>query len=89
MIHRPMAKLNERGNFFMTPEEFQEIMLDVLNREEIVDLDTNLNDVEEWDSMGYIAYLAMAAEHTEKTIRAKDIRNAVTMRDLYDLIVKE
>ena len=73
----------------MTPEEFQERMLDVLNREEVVDLDTNLNDIEEWDSMGYVAYLAMAAEYTERTIRAMDIRNAVTMRDLYNLIVKE
>lgn len=72
----------------MTPEEFQERMLDVLNREEEVDLDANLDDIEEWDSMGYVAYLAMAAEYTEKIIRAADVRNAVTVRDLYELIVK-
>ncbi len=73
----------------MTTEEFQERMLDVLNREEEVDLDANLDDIEEWDSMGYVAYLAMAAEYTEKIIRAADVRNAVTVRDLYELIVKE
>lgn len=73
----------------MTEQEFKEKMLDVLNREEEVELDTNLNDVEEWDSLAYVAFLTMAAEYTEKTIRAAQVRNAQTMRDLYDLIVKD
>lgn len=72
----------------MTPEEFKERMLDVLNRDEEVEMDANLDEVEEWDSLGYISYLAMAAEYTDKTIRAAEIRNAKTMQDLYDLIVK-
>ena len=73
----------------MTVEEFQDKMMDVLNRDEPVDLDANLSDIEEWDSLGYIAYLAMASGYTEKVIRAADIRSAVTVRDLYELIVKE
>lgn len=75
--------------FQLTVEEFKEQMLDVLNREEEVDLDTNLADIEEWDSVAYVTYLAMAAEYTERTVRAAEVRNAKTVRDLYDIIVKE
>jgi acyl carrier protein len=73
----------------MTEQEFKEKMLDVLNREEEVELDTNLNDVEEWDSLAYIAFLTMTADCTDKVIRATQVRNAQTMRDLYELIVKD
>jgi len=73
----------------VTVEEFKEQMIDVLNREEEVDLDTNLADIEEWDSVAYVAYLAMAAEYTERTVRAAEVREAKTMRDLYNILVKE
>lgn len=73
----------------MTVEEFKEQMLYVLNREEAVDLDTNLADIEEWDSVAYVAYLSMTAEYTDRIIRAAEIRSAKTMRDLYNLIVND
>lgn len=73
----------------MTVEEFKEQMLDVLNREDEVELDDKLEDIEEWDSLGYVAFLAMAAEFTEKNIRASDVRGAKTVRDLYNLIAEE
>lgn len=73
----------------MSVEEFKEQMLDVLNREEEVELDDKLEDIEEWDSLGYVAFLAMAAEFTEKNIRASDVRGAKTVRDLYNLIAEE
>ena len=70
----------------LTVEEFKEKMLDVLNREEEVELETKLSDLEEWDSLAYVAFLAMAAEYTDKSIRASQVRNAQTMQDLYALI---
>ena len=70
----------------MTVEEFKEQMLDVLNREDEVELDDNLDDIEEWDSLSYVAFLAMAADYTERTIRASEVRGAKTVRDLYELI---
>ena len=73
----------------MTVEEFKEQMLDILNREEEIELDDKLEDIEEWDSLGYVAFLAMAAEFTEKTIRASEVRGAKTVRDLYNLIEGE
>ena len=73
----------------MTVEEFQEQMLDVLNREEAINLDDRLEDIEEWDSLGYVAFLAMAAEFTEKNIKASQVRGAETVRDLYNLIAED
>ena len=70
----------------MTVEEFKEQMMDVLNREEEVELDDNLDEIEEWDSLSYVAFLAMAADYTERTIRASEVRGAKTVRDLYELI---
>lgn len=73
----------------MTVEEFKEQMQDLLNRDEEVELDENLDDIEEWDSLGYVAFLAMAAEFTEKTIKASEVRSAKTVQDLYNLIEGE
>ena len=73
----------------MTVEEFKEQMMDILNRDEEVELDDRLEDIEEWDSLGYVAFLAMAAEYTEKTIRASEVRGAETVRDLYNLVAGE
>ncbi len=73
----------------MSKEEFLEQMLDILNREEEVSLDDSLDNIDEWDSLGYVAFLAMAAEFTDKTIRASEVRGAKTVRDLYDLVAGE
>lgn len=73
----------------MSKEEFLEQMLDVLNREEEISLDDKLEDIDEWDSLGYVAFLAMAAEYTEKSIRASEVRNAKTVGDLYNLVAGE
>ncbi|MBQ9441403.1 MAG: hypothetical protein IJU55_00110 [Selenomonadaceae bacterium] len=73
----------------MSKEEFLEQMLDVLNREEEISLDDKLEDIDEWDSLGYVAFLAMAAEYTEKSIRASEVRGAKTVGDLYNLVAGE
>ena len=73
----------------MTVEEFQEQMLDILNREEEINLEDRLEDIEEWDSLGYVAFLAMAAEFTDKTIKASQVRGAETVQDLYNLVAED
>ena len=73
----------------MSKEEFLEQMLDILNREEEVSLEDKLEDIEEWDSLGYVAFLAMAAEYTDKTIKASEVRGAQTVGDLYNLVAEK
>ncbi len=70
----------------MSKEEFLEQMLDVLNREDEIHFEDQLEDIEEWDSLGYVAFLAMATEFTDKTIKASEVRGAQTVEDLYNLI---
>lgn len=46
----------------MTVHEFQEKIADILYREDLLDLDTPLNEIEEWDSVAYVAFVSMASE---------------------------
>ena len=73
----------------MSKEEFLEQMMDVLNREEELQLEDSLENIDEWDSLGYVAFLAMAAEYTEKVIKASEVRGAKTVGDLYNLVTGE
>lgn len=75
----------------MTEEVFKKNMTDILYREDLPDLDTPLNEIEEWDSVAYVAFVAMASENVEsydnaKKITASDVRNAETLRDLLNLV---
>lgn len=73
----------------MSKEEFLEQMLDILNREEEVSLEDKLENIDEWDSLGYVAFLAMVAEYTDKTVKASEVRGAETVGDLYKLVAGE
>ena len=73
----------------MTQEEFMEKIVDVLNLSEPVDFDTKLDDLPEWDSLAYVAFISMTAKVTKKRLRASEVRNAETMRDLYELVNKD
>lgn len=72
----------------MTVEEFKEQMQDILNSDEDIDMDAKLEDIEDWNSLSYVAFLAMAADFTEKSIRASAVRSAKTVSDLYKLIAE-
>lgn len=75
----------------MTEEIFKQNMADILYREDLPDLDTPLDEIEEWDSVAYVAFVAMASENIEsydstKKITAADVRHAETLRDLFNLV---
>ncbi len=75
----------------MTEEVFKQNMADILYREDLPDLDTPLDEIEEWDSVAYVAFVAMASENIEsydaaKKITAADVRHAETLRDLFNLV---
>ena len=44
----------------MNEQIFKEKMADILYRDDIPDLDTPLNEIEEWNSVAYLAFVAMA-----------------------------
>lgn len=70
----------------MTEELFLEKMVDILDAEEEISMDMQLDDIEEWDSLSVVSYVAMANTACGKKVNVKDVREAETIRDLYDLL---
>lgn len=67
-------------------EKFIEKMVDILDAEEEITMDTVLEDIEEWDSLSVVTYIAMANSSYGKKIDASEVRKASTIQDLYDLV---
>ena len=67
-------------------DQFIENMIDVLDCEEELTENTVLAEIEEWDSLSYVAFMAMAKGIYGKQVVAQDVRNAKTISDLYDLV---
>lgn len=70
----------------MTEELFLEKMADILDAEDDVTMDAILADIEEWDSLSVVSYVAMANTSCGKKVNVKDVREAVTIQDLYNLL---
>lgn len=70
----------------MTEELFLEKMTDILDAEEEISMDMQLDDIEEWDSLSVVSYVAMANTACGKKVNVKEVREAETIRDLYDLL---
>ena len=70
----------------MTKEIFLERMADILDVEDEITLDTNLSELDEWDSLSIVSYVAMANAACGKKVYVKSVREAVTIQDLYNLL---
>lgn len=67
-------------------ELFIEKMIDMLDYEGELRMDSLLEEIEEWDSLSFVSFLAMANVVYEKKLSLHDVREAKTVADLYDLI---
>lgn len=67
-------------------EQFVEKMVDLLDCEEEITVDTVLEDLDEWDSLSLVGFLAMANAVYGKKVVAADVRAAQTVKDLYELV---
>ena len=70
----------------MTEELFLEKMTDILDAEDEISFNTNLGEIEEWDSLSIVSYIAMANAACGKKVDVKSVREAVTIQDLYNLL---
>lgn len=48
--------------------------------------DTVFHDLEEWSSLTALSIIAMVDEEYEVTLKGDDIRNAVTIADLFETV---
>lgn len=67
---------------------FMEKMGKILNGEEFT-LESELNYLENWDSLASVDFLGMADEDFGKEIDPMDVRMAGTIGDLFELVTKE
>ena len=49
-------------------------------------MDTRLLEIEEWDSLVALSFMALAKEEYEAELGGDDIRGAETVQDFYDLL---
>lgn len=70
----------------MSGEEFLDRMVDLMDTEEELTMDTELQDVEEWDSLSFVTFIAFANTQAGKKITPNMLRSAKTIGDLYRLI---
>ena len=67
-------------------KEFLEKMTDILDCEQEIAMDSILNEIEEWDSLSFVSFLAMAnASYGKKAIPA-DVKSAKTIADLFEIV---
>ncbi len=70
----------------MTQKEFLEKMVDILDYEGVLKMDTCLEEMEEWDSLSILSFLAEMTQYAKKSINAADVKKAKTIEDLYILL---
>lgn len=69
----------------MEKEKFIEELTDLMDTEEELTMATVLADIEEWDSLSRVAYLAFCTRNGAKAT-PEAINVAETVQDLYDLL---
>ena len=66
--------LNFAGQFDDTPEGE-------------ITADTKFRDIDEWSSLSALSIIAMVDDEYGVTLKGDDIRNATTVRDIFDAVV--
>lgn len=67
-------------------ESFIKKLQEIMQTEEELSLDTNLIDIEEWDSLSVIATVAYIDKEFNKQISVKDAQDINTVKELVELV---
>lgn len=67
-------------------EKFIEKMVELLDTDHEITMDTYLKDIEEWDSLSVVSFAVMADIEYEKKLTALQVREAKKVSDLYVLV---
>ena len=70
----------------MDREKFLEQLSEILDSEETISFDTVLLDIEEWDSLSRVSFMAMANVRCGKLLKPQTVKEAKTVADLYSLL---
>lgn len=70
----------------MDEQKFISDLVELLDTEEEISLDTNLEDIEEWDSLSYVSFVAIALSKYKVAVAKEEIKGAKTVKDLYKAV---
>ena len=70
----------------MNEKDFLEEIEEILNLEEAVTMETELKNLEEWDSLVALMFQSFVYKKTGKAPVASDIASAKTIKDLYEFV---
>ena len=72
----------------MSEMDFIEKMVDLMDTEDDIQMDTVLADIEEWDSLSYVSFLAWCSKAAKNHVEPDEVRGAKTIGDLYQLMIR-
>lgn len=72
----------------MAEEKFINDFIDMIDTESEISLDTKLADIEEWDSLSFVSFIANCTSKYKVMVSKDEIKNAVTVSDLYKAVNK-
>jgi acyl carrier protein len=75
----------ERQEIFSKLNEIFEDVLDLDETPQLTDT-TSANDIEEWDSLSFVSFIAMAKEAGYTDVNRNAINEARTLMDLFNLV---
>lgn len=73
----------------MDNETFLAQITDLMDTEENLTMDTKLQDIEEWDSLSRVAYMAFVRQQGVLSVTPVQVGAAETVGDLYHMLVGE
>ena len=80
LVNKQMEEVEMEAN------EFLEKMVDILDTEEELTMETELSSLEEWDSLGILTFLAEMEPNAKASIKADAVKKAGTIADLHALL---
>ncbi|MGN0937901.1 MAG: acyl carrier protein, partial [Selenomonas sp.] len=87
MRHHRCIELDWQEEKNMTEQDFLTKMKnDVLITENDIDMDMKLENLVEWDSLGFVNFIALAKIETGRKVTRDMVESAVTVRDLYEML---
>lgn len=70
-------------------DEFVALFTEQFDETEGITAETVFHDLDEWSSLIALAVISMVDEEFEVALKADDMKRAITVKNLYDIIIEK